>query len=87
MQTILHQGMPAEGGRWLAIPDACVPTYRSLGYGLRELVLRSDAELAEQLAFNRGLEQAAKIVDGYTACDDIAAKVRAQKLELPKVSG
>jgi hypothetical protein len=63
VKTILHQGMPGEGGDWLALPEGFESTYKDLGYATRELVLREDAEQAKQLAFNEGVEKAAQAVE------------------------
>jgi len=74
MQTILHQGKPGDGDHWLVLPERFVPTYRNLGYGVRELVLRSDAERAEQAAFITGLERAARLAD--QSDKKLAAQIR-----------
>jgi hypothetical protein len=44
METIRYEGKPPECEDYLVLPAEFVPTYRNLGYSVRELVLRSDAE-------------------------------------------
>lgn len=63
MKTILYQGRPAESDKWLALPDGLAATYKDMGYGLRELVLRDDAESAQIEQFNAGIEAAAQLVE------------------------
>lgn len=56
MQTILHQGKPSDGDpHWHPLPEHSVASYKGLGYQVRELVLRADAEQA--------IERAAKLAE------------------------
>jgi hypothetical protein len=83
MLTILYQGKPSDGDHWLVLPDGFVPTYKTLGYATRELVLRDDAEAAKNEHFNAALEQAAAVIRAELGVVEGAAlvtKVLAKKL-------
>lgn len=85
MNTILHQGQPTGAEHWIPLPNRFVAVFERLGYGLRELVLRADAEREQELAFNRGIQCAAELVQ--QSDPKLAARILAMKLKTPKVRG
>jgi hypothetical protein len=83
MQTILHQGRPTPAHIWAVLPEDFAPTYQSLGYETRELVLREEAEQAKTEHFNAALEQAAAVVRaelGVVAGATVVAMLMDKKL-------
>lgn len=88
MQPI-YQGKPPESQNWLEIPAEFVPDCKKLGYELRELVLRDEAELAKVEHFNAAIDRAAQMVKdelGMVPAAAMVAKLQAMKLEQAKVA-
>lgn len=84
MQTIVYQGKPGEGDpHWHPLPVHSVQSYRNLGYQVRELVLRTDAEQAEISAFDNGLQLAARMAEQTDPA--LAAQIR-ELIEQPEVA-
>lgn len=85
MQTI-YQGKPPESGTWLELTPEFVPEFRKLGYQIRELVLREDADRAQDVSFNLGVEKAASLAESHNAATKAIAKlIRALKKNQPTV--
>lgn len=102
MRTILYQGRPAKSDKWLALPEGLAATYKDMGYGLRELVLREEAEQAKVEHFNTAIELAALAAeqaclvppDGGSpteaeraVADEAAKRIRALKIEQQQKGG
>lgn len=85
MQTILYQGKPGEGGNWLSLTPEFVAPVKRLGYQVRELVTRDEAEQAKAEHFNAALEQAAAVIRaelGLAAGAPLVRKLMAAKLSV-----
>jgi hypothetical protein len=54
METILYQGRPGDGWKWVVIAPEFVRDFAQLGYQMRELVLRTEAEQAVKAAQKEG---------------------------------
>jgi hypothetical protein len=79
MQTI-YQGRPPESSSWFEIPGSFVRDYRTLGYEIRELVLREDSDRSNQVSFDLGVEKAASLAEGHSeATKKFAKLIRALK--------
>jgi len=86
MQPI-YQGRPPESQTWLEIPADFVPDCKGLGYEIRELVLREEADRGHLVSFNLGVEKAAELAESHNAATKAIAKlIRALKQSQPKVS-
>lgn len=84
---LIYQGKPPESSTWLEIPAEFVPDLRKIGHEIRELVLREDADHANLVAFNVGVEKAAVLAESHsTATKAIAKTIRALKKNQPKVA-